>query len=129
MEYLVRRAEWERGLDPDQYHLLDGLEEHLASESIRLEHREWFGGGRSGSPVARVMYSDRAAQRVLKFFASSHRAGRMKLALGLDNAFVKRHLTKLDGGTFGLGNGGARAVFMRVAGGDLKSYQQLLRLR
>jgi hypothetical protein len=129
MDHLVNRAKWEHGLDPEHHRLLDGLEEHLAAEPFNLEHREWFGGGRSGSPVARVMYADTATQLVLKFFASSHRANQLGLALRLDNAFVKRHLTELHGNTFRIGNGGAHAVFMQVAGGDLESYQQIVKLR
>src|SRR5688500_17706550 len=116
MEFLVRRAEWERGLDLEHHHLLDGLEVHLASESLRLEHREWLGGGRSGSPVARVVHFEHSGQLVLKFFRSWRPAGRMTLALKVDNDFVRRHLTKIEGGTFGIGKSGARAAFMHVAG-------------
>ncbi|MGW5581064.1 hypothetical protein [Micromonospora chokoriensis] len=130
MGRLTNRLEWEEHSYFDLGHLLDGLERHLAPQRYSLDFVEWFSEGRSGSPVARVIRHSPAEQLILKFCASGKRAEQLSWALApRNNAFVARHLTQLDGEVFNLGEGDMYATFMRVAGGNLRDYRSLAKLR
>ncbi len=129
MGQLINWPEREEKSDFNHRHLLEGLERHLVPQRYNLEFGGWFDDGRSGSPVARVFRHPPTEQLILKFCASGKHAERLSQALRPENAFINRHLAPLDGEVFSLGEDGAYATFMRVAGGHLDDYRSLAKLR
>ncbi|MET8150918.1 hypothetical protein ACIBSW_00890 [Actinoplanes sp. NPDC049668] len=128
---LVEPERWKEGLDEDGQACVDELARALRGQSYNLVFKEWFGSGRSGSPVARVQRRKRRGhddQVVLKFCASADRADR--LAEGWDDrdSFCREHLAATEEPPLPLA-GGRLIVFMHVAGDKLSRYQALAKLR
>lgn len=99
------------------------LAERVLQEEFHLGHSVWFADGRSGEPVAGVVRvppgHSGAEQLVLKFFASDgeKRIINLQRAWGGSGRF-QPHLAQPEVPPMVLGEW--RAVFMRIAGGDLE---------
>jgi hypothetical protein len=128
MERLIDRPAWDRGPGKAHRRLLDALAQALETRNCRLEHRKWYGAGRSGSPVAGIIrHEDGPAQRMLKF-CSDRQHQRMRAALLVRNTFVDEHLAKVENERIPLG-GDKCAVYMRIAADDVERLKSMEELR
>lgn len=128
MERLIDRPAWDRGPGKAHRRLLDALAQALETRNCRLEHRKWFGAGRSGSPVASIIrHEDGPDQRILKF-CSDGQHQRMHDALLVRNTFVEQHLAKVEKERISLG-GDKCAVYMRIATDDVERLESMEELR
>ncbi|MET8463445.1 hypothetical protein [Micromonospora zamorensis] len=129
---LVEPERWKEGLDEDGRACVDELAQALRGQSYNVVFKEWFGSGRSGSPVARVLRLRKRLgnddQVVLKFCASADRAERLTQGWDGQDPFCKKHLAKTEETPLPL-PGGKLVVFMSVAGDNLSEYQALAKLR
>ncbi|CCH31755.1 tetratricopeptide repeat protein [Actinosynnema sp. NPDC047251] len=109
--------------------VVDALEDWLAGQDFTLDHKEWFTDGRSGEPVARVLRRglDDVDQLVLKFFRADgeRRISNTQAAWSASKSFTKR-LAKVERQALPLGDW--RAVFLRVAGGNIATVGALTSL-
>jgi tetratricopeptide (TPR) repeat protein len=128
---LVEPDRWKEGLDEDGRARVDELARALRGQSYSLVFKEWFGSGRSGSPVARVQRRKRRGhddQVVLKFCPSADRADRLAEAWDERDSFCQQHLAETKEPALPL-TGDGLVVFMHVGGDNLARYQALARLR
>jgi hypothetical protein len=102
------------------------FEAKLEEEPFSIHHGEWFTEGRSSGPVARVVrtYGNDLDQVVLKFFDSqgSARVANIRQAWRDSDRF-RAHLAEAEDQVIWLKDW--RAVFMRVAGGNLATVRPL----
>lgn len=129
MGQLHDREAWESAL-PNE--IVSELEEWLDDEPFSLHHQEWFTEGRTSGPVARVMRTtpyrgdsaDDSEQVVLKFFDAHgpERVANIRQAWRVSDNF-HAHLAEPEDQVIRLKDW--RAVFMRVAGGNLDTVRPL----
>ncbi|MCU7730019.1 hypothetical protein ODJ79_40425 [Actinoplanes sp. KI2] len=128
---LVEPERWKEGLDEDGRARVDEVTRALRGQSYSLVFKEWFGSGRSGSPVARVQRRKRHGhddQVILKFCASADRADRLAEAWDERDPFCRKHLAATEDPPLPL-TGDRLIVFMHVAGDKLSRYEALAKLR
>jgi hypothetical protein len=106
---------------------LDAFDRCLDDGPMDIEHQEWLTGGFSGSPVARIRFTQTGAapaEAILKFCTKGEKEARKISAAyrSAPPAFSKAHMVKpLQ--NFPLHEWSA--VLMEVAGGDLSSYKPI----
>ncbi|MFD6712517.1 hypothetical protein ACFXA2_04755 [Micromonospora chalcea] len=128
---LVEPERWKEGLDEGGQARVDELARALRGQSYNLVLKEWFGSGRSGSPVARIQRQKRRGhddQVVLKFCASADRAHRLAEGWDDQDSFCQKHLAAIEDPPLPLADGGL-IYFMHVAGNNLSRYEALAKLR
>ncbi len=107
------------------------FEKCIARDGFALTHRGWFTAGRSDDPVAstiRELETERGGDHLaLKFLRTDgeHKIQRLKAAWDLSAGF-ESHLGETIGWSLIFGEW--RAVFMRIAGGDLEDVEALSQL-
>ncbi|MFD4636499.1 AAA family ATPase [Lentzea sp. NPDC058436] len=111
--------------------IFPAFEQCIAGQGMALTHRRWFTAGRSEDPVAsaiRELETERGGDHLaLKFFRSGGelKIERLKEAWALSTGF-QQHLGETVGWSLIFGQW--RAVFMRIAGGDIGDVEALSQL-
>lgn len=121
MGQLHDRDAWaERFPEGEKADVVSALAGWVDEEEFDLYHRGWFDTGRSNAPVARVLrdFKRDAEQLVLKFSDVPQRVADLRRGWTASAGFREAHLAQIEGETIRLG-GNWRAVFMRIASGDL----------